>query len=112
MEDYYLSLARGEEDAKPEVVYIIMYNGGTDQEGIHTINFPRGTETDLLLAFESLEDCIELATVIKEGASEPGSTFAIPADPIPTPSPWVQMESACQQMGLPVRVVRATADED
>jgi hypothetical protein len=111
MEDFYLGRAMGEEEVKPEVVYIIMYNAGTDQEGVHTINFPRGAETDLLLAFESLEDCIQLANTIKAGAGAPGSTFTVPGDPIPTPSPWVQMEGACQQMELPIAVVKASSSE-
>jgi Protein of unknown function (DUF3110) len=109
MEDYYLGMAMADEDPKPEVVYVIMYNAGTEQEGVHTINSPRGADTDLLLAFESLEDCIQLANAIKQGASAQGSTFVVPGDPIPTPSPWMQMEGACQQMGLPVKVVKATS---
>jgi hypothetical protein len=111
MEDYYLGLAMGDDDVKPEVVYIIMYNAGTEQEGVHTINYPRGSESDILLAFEALVDCVKLANTVKAGASAPGSTFTIPGDPIPTPTPLFQMEAACQQMGLPVAVVKMTSSE-
>ena len=62
--------------AKPEVVYVIMYNPGTEEEGIHTME--RG-ESDVLLAFESIEDVNYFANVLREDPNWQ-------QEPIPTPT--------------------------
>jgi hypothetical protein len=99
-EDRYLELAMQSEGivARPDVVYVIMYNPGTEQEGIHTMEFPRGGETDLLLAFESIEDCVNFSNKLRQDPNWQ-------QEPIPTPTPLDQVEIACQQMGLPLKVV-------
>eukprot|EP00980_Cylindrotheca_fusiformis_P002280 scaffold530_cov107-Cylindrotheca_fusiformis.AAC.4 len=99
-EDRYLELALKSEGvlARPEVVYVIMYNPGTDQEGIHTMEFPRGEETDLLLAFESIEDCVNFSNKLRQDPNWH-------QEPIPTPTPFDQVEVACQQMSLPIKIV-------
>ena len=43
-----------------------MYNPGTPEEGIHTMKYPRGSDNDVLLAFEGMADCIVFARTIKE----------------------------------------------
>ena len=102
-EDRYLQLAVEGEGvmAKPEIVYVIMYNPGTDQEGVHTMEYPRGSETDLLLAFEFIGDCVNFANMLKEDPNWP-------QEPVPTPTPLAQMEIACSEMGLPIKVVPCT----
>lgn len=99
-EDRYLELAMQSEGvmARPDVVYVIMYNPGTEQEGIHTMEFPRGEETDLLLAFESIENCVNFSNMLRQDPNWQ-------QEPIPTPTPLDQVEMACQQMGLPLKVV-------
>mmetsp|Transcript_34751 Transcript_34751/g.84259 ORF Transcript_34751/g.84259 Transcript_34751/m.84259 type:complete len:163 (-) Transcript_34751:267-755(-) len=107
-EDNYLQLAMQYEEAlsspmrRPEVVYVIMYNPGTEQEGIHTMEFPRGSETDLLLAFESIEDCVGFSNSLRQDPNWQ-------QEPVPTPTPLDQVEVACQQMGLPIQVVPDTS---
>ena len=103
-EDNLLQVAMQYEEAlmaptrRPEVVYVIMYNPGTEQEGIHTMEFPRGSETDLLLAFESIEDCVGFSNLLRQDPNWQ-------QEPIPTPTPLNQVEMACSQMGLPIKVV-------
>lgn len=99
-EDRYLELATQGEGvmARPEVVFVIMYNPGTEQEGIHTVEFPRGEESDLLLAFEAIEDCVNFSNMLRQDPNWQ-------QEPIPTPTPLDQMELACSQMGLPIKVV-------
>jgi len=43
--------------AQPEKVYIILFRPGTEAEGAHTIEYPLGSKQNLMLAFESVEDC-------------------------------------------------------
>ena len=102
-EDEYLDRATKSEGviAKPDVVYIIMYNPSTPEEGIHTVEYPRGSQEDLLLAFGSLEDCVSFSRTIREDPS-------VPHEPIPTPTSMVQIEAACQGMGLPMKIVPAS----
>ena len=83
---------------------VIMYNPGTEQEGVHTMEYPRGSESDVLLAFEFIGDCVNFANVVK---SAPDWT----QEPVPTPTPLAQMEQACGQMGLPIKVVPCTVQE-
>lgn len=103
-EDEYLVCARDSPLAtKPDVCYIIMYNPSTPQEGIHTMTYPRGSEDDLLLAFESLDDCVAFAQIIREDASVQYG------EPVPTPTSMLQIESACQRMDLPLAIVPASS---
>mmetsp|Transcript_13951 Transcript_13951/g.18676 ORF Transcript_13951/g.18676 Transcript_13951/m.18676 type:complete len:164 (-) Transcript_13951:26-517(-) len=105
-EDTYLSLAMQSEGvmAKPDIVYVIMYNPGTENEAIHTMEYPRGTMRtgDLLLAFESIEEVNYFANMIRSDGD-------FMEEPIPTPTPLIQLEMASQQMGLPMKVVPASS---
>ncbi|CAJ1954876.1 unnamed protein product [Cylindrotheca closterium] len=100
-EDNYLQLAM-QYERRPDVVYVIMYNPGTEQEGIHTMEFPRGSETDLLLAFESIEDCVGFSNSLRQDPNWQ-------QEPVPTPTPLDQVEIACQGMGLPIKIVPDTS---
>jgi len=83
---------------------MIVYNPSTEEEGIHTMKSPRGTENELLLTFEGLADCINFSRVIK---NDPG----LPHEPIPTPTSTEMMEEACKSMGLPMKIVPMTEIE-
>ena len=102
LEDGFLDRATKSEAvlAKPDIVYIIMYNPSTPEEGIHTMEHPRGSQEDLLLAFESLEECVSFSRSIEEDPS-------VPQKPVPTPSSMLQIEGICEGMGLPMKVVHA-----
>ena len=101
LEDRYLELATKSEGvmAKPEIVYIMMYNPGTPEEGVHTTEYPKGSGADVMLAFESLEECVAFSNLIRDDKS-------VPLEPIPTPTPLQQMEMAVQSMGgLTIKIV-------
>ena len=79
---------------------MIVYNPSTNEEGIHTMKYPRGSdiEGELLITFEGLADCIEFSRVIKD---DPGMQH----EPVPTPTQTAMMENACKDMNLPMKIV-------
>ena len=94
--------------AKPDLVYIILFNPQTPMEAIHTLKFPRGANfeqstSDVLLAFESFDDCVGFAQVLRE---DPAVNAG---EPVPTPSSMQQIEQACAGMQLPIQVVPAAS---
>ena len=102
-ETKYLQLAASSGEgvvSNPEIIYILMYNPGTTEEGVHTTEFPKGSGEEVMLAFESLEESYQFANMLREEPS-------FPLDPVPTPAPLAQMETACQQMGLTIKIVPA-----
>ncbi|CAB9507742.1 expressed unknown protein [Seminavis robusta] len=103
-EEYYLQLAVQNEGNTntPEMIYILVYNPYTDEEGVHTTEYPKESGKQALLVFEALEDCRQMASLL---AVEP----SVPGEPVPTPAPLAQMEMACQQMEWTIKVVPATA---
>jgi hypothetical protein len=64
MEDLFLA-PDGSLMVKPEDVHIILFNPNTDEEGAHTIEYPKGSGNNILLAFESADECIEFAFILK-----------------------------------------------
>ena len=95
---------------RPDIIYIILFNPQTPFEAIHTVKFPRGANfeqstADLLLAFESFDDCVAFAEVLwSDPAVDAG-------EPVATPSSYEQIEQACQKMRLPMKVVPAQASQ-
>ena len=79
-------------------MYTIVYNPGTPEEGIHTMKYPRGTENDVLLAFEGMADCIVFARTIKEDP-------ALDMEPVPTSTSLAMIEQACEGMGIQLAFV-------
>jgi hypothetical protein len=101
-EDSYLEMAASNPN-QPEIVYILMYNPGTDQEGVHTTEFPKDSEAaEVILGFEELGDCIQFASALKGNPN-------FPLEPVPTPTPLQQMQSAVESMGLSIMVVPSSA---
>ena len=76
----------------------MVYNPGTAEEGIHTMKCPRGSDNDVLLAFEGMADCIIFARAIKEDP-------AMDQEPNPTPTSRQMMEEACKGMGMQMEIV-------
>jgi Protein of unknown function (DUF3110) len=97
-EDMLLEQAAQNTAAKPDIIYILMYNPGTDQEGVHSTEYPKDSGSEVMLGFESIEDCIDFSNVLKADNS-------FPLEPVPTPTPLGQMEAACAGMGLSIMVV-------
>ncbi|KAG7366062.1 DUF3110 domain containing protein [Nitzschia inconspicua] len=98
-ENQYLELASQNSGAQPDVVYILMYNQGTDQEGVHTTEYPRdGSGNEVILGFEELGDCAQFAMALKMNPD-------FPLDPVPTPAPFQQMQASVGAVGLSIMVV-------
>lgn len=98
LEDQYLGLAI-QNNSRPEIVYILMYNPGTDQEGVHTTEYPKdGSGSEVVLGFEEIADCVDFSTALKQNPN-------FPLEPIPTPAPFDQMQAAVQGMGLNILIV-------
>eukprot|EP00977_Amphora_coffeiformis_P029028 scaffold38322_cov191-Amphora_coffeaeformis.AAC.5 len=86
----------------PEIVYILLYNPGTAEEGVYTTTI-QGTE--ILWAFADVTDAAAFAELVKTHEPPPQFNLALYPEPIPTPAPLVQMQTAAVDMGLLLRVV-------
>jgi len=51
---------------KPDEVHIILFNPDTEQEGVHTIEFPKGSGNNVILAFENAEACDMFSKMLKD----------------------------------------------
>lgn len=50
----------------PDQVYIILFLAGTSEQGAHTIEYPKGSGNNVMLAFESEKACHKFAASLKE----------------------------------------------
>ena len=65
-EDFLLEQAsQNVASTKPDVIFILMYNPGTEQEGVHSTEYPKESGSEVMLGFESIEDCISFANMLK-----------------------------------------------
>ena len=55
-----------DEEDKPEDVHIILFNPDTDREGVHTIEFPKDSGHNMILAFESRKECEQFSLSLRE----------------------------------------------
>ena len=85
-----------DEDDKPEDVYIILFNPDTDREGVHSIEFPKDSGHNMILAFESKAECEQFSRSLKE------QHFF---DPTPQEMKLEFLENYCEQIGVEVQVV-------
>ena len=97
---------------RPEIVYILLYNPGTAEEGVHTSTIQEEEEQggpEVLWASGDVGDCMQFAELLKTTEPPPEFNMALYPEPIPTPAPLSQMEMACQDMGLVLRIVPSAA---
>jgi hypothetical protein len=52
--------------SRPLTAFIILFRPGTQDEGVHTIAYPRKSGNNVILAFEAKQDCDKFAGVLKE----------------------------------------------
>eukprot|EP00551_Chaetoceros_affinis_P000215 CAMPEP_0203644610 /NCGR_PEP_ID=MMETSP0088-20131115/10020_1 /ASSEMBLY_ACC=CAM_ASM_001087 /TAXON_ID=426623 /ORGANISM="Chaetoceros affinis, Strain CCMP159" /LENGTH=286 /DNA_ID=CAMNT_0050501189 /DNA_START=468 /DNA_END=1328 /DNA_ORIENTATION=- len=86
---------------KPEEVHIILFNPNTDREGVHTIEFPKDSGNNIILAFESRMECERFSTNLKE------QHFF---DPVPQEMNLDSLEQYCETIGVDVQVVPEGTD--
>lgn len=63
---YFGSLFSQKNVPRPIDVHIILFCPDTDNEGVHTIEFPKGSGNNVILAFESQTECNTFASALKE----------------------------------------------
>lgn len=51
--------------SKPNNVHIILFKPDTEDEGVHTIEYPMGSENNVILAFECSHECDTFAAALK-----------------------------------------------
>jgi len=81
---------------KPSEVHIILFQPNTEDEGVHTIEYPKGSGHHIVLAFESKLECDLFAANLKE------QHFL---NPSPYQIDMTQLEDECHIMGVDVQVI-------
>lgn len=93
--DLFMEEEESDSAVRPEFVYIIVFNPG-EQQGVHTIEFPKNSGNNVILAFESDDECIDFAQMLKN------MQFF---HPIPQMANLNELEVFCQGIGVPVKVI-------
>mmetsp|Transcript_15049 Transcript_15049/g.25712 ORF Transcript_15049/g.25712 Transcript_15049/m.25712 type:complete len:160 (-) Transcript_15049:209-688(-) len=65
MEQIKYTDEEGERDV-PESVHIILFHPDTPKQHVHTIEFPKNSGRNLILAFESGGDCVSFARMLQD----------------------------------------------
>jgi hypothetical protein len=97
--DLLMSTSSDEETVRPENVHIIVFNPGTEEQGVHTIEFPKGSGLNIILAFESQPECENFAAMLKQEGSLQFQNA------VPSESPLEELEQFCETIGVLVEVV-------
>jgi len=81
---------------KPADVHIVLFKPDTDDEGVHTIEYPKGSGRNVILAFESAKECATFVSILKL------QRFF---DPSPRTMDLKNLEAYCKEIGVLVQVV-------
>ncbi|CAB9497820.1 Protein of unknown function (DUF3110) [Seminavis robusta] len=84
-------------EERPEQVHVVLFNPDTEEQGLHSIEYPAGSGSNFVLAFSSKEAVDKFASTLK------AQNFA--ADPSPTVYELDALESFCDMLGIFVQVV-------
>lgn len=84
------------ESKPPQNVNIVLFYPETEHEGVHTIEFPKGSGDNILLAFEDRTECLNFALVLKD------QKFF---DPTPREINFKELSDYCKSIGLQVQIV-------
>lgn len=80
----------------PDEVHIILFNPDTENEGIHTLEYPKGSGNNIVLAFESPKECEKFSDTLW------GQDFY---EPQPQEIPYEALLNYCESIGVNVQVV-------
>ena len=86
---------------RPDSVNVILFNPQTPDEGMHTIEFPKKSGNNIVLAFESRSECDRFAAQLAESGEKPFS------DPVTYEMPTDALETYCENLGIFVQIVPA-----
>jgi hypothetical protein len=96
-----------EDPPPPEEVHIIIYRPDTPEQGVHAVEYPKGSGRNFLLAFESVQECESFAQMLKDMHFGSGRGRGGAVDP-PTPVTieWEPLLDYCTaSVGIPVQFV-------
>lgn len=82
--------------AVPESVHIILFRPDTPEQHAHTVEFPKGSGNNLMLAFESGSDCANFARMLRDLGF---------ADPQPEETVFEPFSQYCEMSGLSLMIV-------
>mmetsp|Transcript_15187 Transcript_15187/g.21560 ORF Transcript_15187/g.21560 Transcript_15187/m.21560 type:complete len:229 (-) Transcript_15187:1263-1949(-) len=85
----------------PESVHIILFNPDTPNQNVHTLEIPKGSGNNMILAFEDGADCGMFAQNLRE------LEFV---DPSPAETMFEPFKEFCESMSIPVMIVPAGFD--
>lgn len=94
--DLFASSSAMNSRERPTQVYVILFQPETVEEGVHTIEYPKGSGSNVILAFSSLDECAKFAAALKE------QEFF---DPTPQEFLLDALEVSCEALGVFVQVV-------
>ena len=83
-------------DSRPDIVYLILFNPETEDQGVHTIEFPKGSGFNTILAFESEDECFKFASMLQD------MHFY---QPTVQETPLEELQDYCNSIGMPLKVV-------
>ena len=81
---------------RPEQVHVILFKPNTQEQGVHSIEYPKGSGNNFVLAFESKEACIKFAQSLQAQNFD---------NPQPIEFELDSLESFCDMLGVFVQVV-------
>jgi Protein of unknown function (DUF3110) len=81
---------------RPEQVHVIWFKPNTDEQGVHTIEYPKGSGSNFVLAFESKEACDKFAESLQAQHFDNLQPMEFELD---------SLESFCDMLGVFVQVV-------
>jgi len=83
-------------EERPEHVHIILFKPDTDEQGLHTIEYPKGSGSNFVMAFESKKACDNFAATLE------AQNFGHPS---PKRYDMEALESFCDMLGVFILVV-------
>jgi len=83
-------------EAPPKEVHIILFYPESENEGVHTIEFPKGSGNNVILGFEDLKECMNFSALLKD------EQFY---EPTPRNINLESLEAYCETIGVQVQVV-------
>jgi len=93
--ELFANLKNGREE-RPEHVHIILFKPDTEEQGLHSIEYPKGSGSNFVLAFASEQACDKFAASLK------AQNFDFMA---PKQFELEDLESLCDALGVFVQVV-------
>lgn len=81
---------------RPEHVYVILFNPETEQQGVHSVEYPKGSGSNYVLAFRSLAACQKFSASLRAQNFE---------DPRATRYRLDTLERFCDRLGVYVQVI-------